>query len=116
MYEIYNSKSQTLARTHPAVLDVQRRLLALWHASDPSSEVDLTTPISYFDRMRIRLPGDTSFILGPHVDGGSIERWEDPGYRKCWSKILEGGSNWRQHDSFDVSPRLDANQDLYNAA
>jgi hypothetical protein len=77
--------------------------------------VDLSTPISYFDRLRIRTPGDTSFTLGPHIDGGSIERWEDKAFRRVWSKVLEGGSKWKQHDPFDASPRLDANQDLYNA-
>ena len=29
--------------------------------------------------------GDTSFTLGPHVDGGSTERWEDEEYRKVYS-------------------------------
>lgn len=42
-------------------------------------------------------------------------RWEDPQFRKVWEKILEGGSAWKDHDSFDASPRLDAKQDLYNA-
>jgi hypothetical protein len=61
------------------------------------------------------MPGDTSFTLGPHIDGGSIERWEDPLFRKVWDRILQGGSGWKSHDSFDASPRLNAKQDLYNA-
>ena len=28
--------------------------------------------------------GDSSFTLGPHVDGGSTERWEDAEYRKVY--------------------------------
>jgi len=115
VYEIYNSKAQIAARTHSAVINTQRFLLSLWHNSSSAPDIDLSTPISYFDRLRIRIPGDKSFTLGPHVDGGSIERWEDKGFRKVWSKILEGGSAWKQHDSFDALPRLDANQDLYNA-
>jgi len=114
-YEIYNSKAQIAARTHPAIIETQRFLLSLWHSSSPTADVELSTPISYFDRLRIRTPGDTSFNLGPHVDGGSVERWEDTGFRKVWGKILEGGSGWKNHDSFDASPRLDVNQDLYNA-
>ncbi|KAK7036527.1 hypothetical protein VNI00_011724 [Paramarasmius palmivorus] len=114
VYEFYNTFAQTKARTHPAVLDTQRYLLSLWHKSDPNSEVDLSTPISYFDRLRIRLPGDTVFTLGPHCDGGSIERWEDPTFRSCFKHIFEG--TWRSHDSFDVTPRLYAKQDLYNGA
>ena len=113
-YEIYNSKAQTLARTHLALVETQRQLLALWHTSDPSTEISLTTPISYYDRFRIRIPGDRSFVLGPHIDGGSIERWEDPGFRTCFKNILEG--RWREHDSFDASPRIHAKQDLYHAA
>jgi len=35
--------------------------------------------MSYYDRLRIRKPGDSKFALGPHIDGGSLERWEDPG-------------------------------------
>ncbi|KAJ7763592.1 hypothetical protein DFH07DRAFT_738613 [Mycena maculata] len=113
VFELYNTVSQIRARTHPNVLATQRALLSVWH--DPSGRVALDTPISYFDRLRIRFPGDAKFTLGPHVDGGSIERWEDPEYRKCFSRILEGGSAWRQHDPYDASPRVDASQDLYNA-
>lgn len=32
--------------------------------------------------------GDRSFTLGPHVDGGSTERWEDEEYRKVY-RVLE---------------------------
>ncbi|KAF9496359.1 DUF1479-domain-containing protein [Pleurotus eryngii] len=113
VFEIYNSRSQIRARTHPALLETQKFLLSLWHTSDPSSEISLTTPISYFDRLRIRHPGDSKFTLGPHTDGGSVERWEDPTLRSCFSRILQGGSQWRKHDPFDASPRIHAKQDLY---
>ncbi|KAJ7108865.1 hypothetical protein C8R43DRAFT_905213 [Mycena crocata] len=113
VFELYNTASQTRARTHPGVLETQRALLSLWH--DNSNQVALDTPISYFDRLRIRFPGDVKFALGPHVDGGSIERWEDSEYRSCFSKILEGGSAWRQHDPYNATPRLHAKQDLYHA-
>ncbi|KIK58621.1 hypothetical protein GYMLUDRAFT_45222 [Collybiopsis luxurians FD-317 M1] len=114
IFELYNTKAQTLARTHPNILNTQKSLLGLWHTSDPRTEISLDTPISYFDRLRIRKPGDMKFTLGPHIDGGSIERWEDPQYRSCWTRILR--TNWREHDPFDVSPRVGANQDLYHAA
>ena len=81
----------------------------------PDTPVSVRTPLSYFDRFRIRAPGPSVFTLGPHIDGGSIERWEDPAFRSVWRRILEGGESWREHDPFDISPRLDANQDLYNA-
>ncbi|KAJ7698986.1 hypothetical protein B0H17DRAFT_1049881 [Mycena rosella] len=113
VFELYNTVSQMRARTHPGVLETQRALLSLWH--DHSGEVSLDTPISYFDRLRIRFPGDAKFALGPHVDAGSIERWEDNAYRSCFSRILEGGSAWKQHDPYDAAPRIHAKQDLYNA-
>jgi hypothetical protein len=113
-FEIYNSEAQTRARTHPALLQTQRALLQLWHVSDPQAKLSLGTPISYYDRFRIRLPGDRSFVLGPHIDGGSLERWEDPGFRACFGAILSG--RWREHDPFDAAPRPHARQDLYHAA
>lgn len=115
-YELYNTKAQVLARTHPALINTQKYLLSLLHTSDPNSLISVRTPVSYFDRLRIRPPGPSVFTLGPHIDGGSIERWEDPGFRACFQHILEGGEAWRKFDPFDVSPRLAANQDLYNAS
>jgi uncharacterized protein DUF1479 len=113
-FEIYNSIAQTRARTHPAILQTQRAILQLWHCSEPEAKLSLGTPISYFDRFRIRQPGDRSFALVPHIDGGSLERWEDPGFRACFRAIFSRG--WRGHDPFDVAPRLHAHQDLYHAA
>ncbi|KAJ7656448.1 hypothetical protein DFH06DRAFT_471627 [Mycena polygramma] len=113
VFELYNTRSQMRARTHPNILKTQQALLSLWN--DRSGEVRLDTPISYFDRLRIRFPGDAKFALGPHVDGGSIERWEDPTYRSCFQSILAGGSAWKDHNPFDAAPRVHAIQDLYNA-
>ncbi|KIJ08600.1 hypothetical protein PAXINDRAFT_172871 [Paxillus involutus ATCC 200175] len=114
-YEIYNTKPQIYARTHPAVLNTQKALLSLWHNSNSPSSIDFTTPISYFDRLRIRTPGDRSFTLGPHIDGGSVERWEDTAFRRVWGKILQGGpKGWESFDPFDASRRVNAKQDLYN--
>ncbi|KAI0774861.1 DUF1479-domain-containing protein [Trametes elegans] len=114
-YELYNSKTQLAARTHPALIATQTYLLSLWHTSDPRSRISVRTPLSYFDRLRVRPPGPSMFMLGPHIDGGSIERWEDPGFRACFRHILAGGDAWRAYDPFDISPRLHAQQDLYNA-
>ncbi|TIB72434.1 DUF1479-domain-containing protein [Wallemia mellicola] len=113
VYEFYNSIAQTEARAHPNLMASQKFLLGLLHSTDSQSEISLQTPISYFDRVQHRKPDDESFALGPHIDGGSLERWEDPGYRSCWKYILDG--NWRKHDPFDVTPRLSANFDLYGA-
>ena len=117
-YEIYNAKAQLQARTHPALLTTQKYLLSLWHASEngPTTPISLRTPVSYFDRFRIRAPGPSAFTLGPHTDGGSIEQWEDPPNRNVWARILEGGEGWRRYDPSDVSSRLDTSHNLHNAA
>ena len=43
--------------------------------------------------------------------GGAIERWEDEKFRRCFEDILAG--NWRDHDPYDLDPRLDARSSLY---
>jgi len=114
VFEIYNSGPHTRARTHPAILQTQSALLRLWHCSAPEAKLSLRTPISYYDRFRIRQPGDRSIVIGPHIDGGSLERWEDPAFRACFRAIFEG--RWREYDPFDAAPRLNANSDLYHAS
>lgn len=81
--------------------------------------------MTYADRLRIRRPGDASFALGPHMDGGSVERWEREGYgddvygtsifRGRWQAKTEtetekgtekgmGGA----YDAWDATGRVDA--------
>ncbi|KAH8824513.1 hypothetical protein DL96DRAFT_1614299 [Flagelloscypha sp. PMI_526] len=110
VFELYNTHAQIAARTHPNILNTQRILMSLWKGNSP--EISLTTPISYFDRLRIRQPGDTNFTLGPHIDGGSVERWEDPGFRAFYGKILQG--KWKEHDPFNADVRIEVVSDLYH--
>ena len=112
VYELYWSPAQVAARAHPNVLRTQSFLQSLWHATD-SSPIS-HHPVTYADRLRIRLPGDSGFSLGPHVDGGSLERWEDPTYRANYDNILSG--HWEHHDAFSSTHRAAANMDLYNGA
>lgn len=114
VYELYWTPSQAEARAHPNVLESQRFLQNLWHSSDPNTHLSTNNPLTYADRLRIRMPGDSKFTLGPHVDGGSLERWEDPEYSQVYAKILEG--NWEQYDPYDAKHRVKARMDLYNGA
>ncbi|KGO74350.1 Protein of unknown function DUF1479 [Penicillium italicum] len=114
VYELYWTPSQAEARGHESMLNTQRFMQQLWHSSDPRSKVSTTHPLTYADRLRIREPGDSKFTLGPHIDGGSLERWEDPEYSRVYTKILEG--NWEKYDAWDARHRLKANMDLYNGA
>lgn len=114
VYELYWTPSQVQARAHPNMLKAQSFLASFWHSSDPSSEISTTYPLSYADRFRIRQPGDSKFALGPHTDGGSVERWEDPGYSRVYQTIFRG--RWEDYDPFDARHRIAANMDLYNGA
>ncbi|KAF4429683.1 DUF1479 domain [Fusarium acutatum] len=108
VYELYWSPPQLKARSHPNFLTVQHNLMSLWHTTTPTS-ISLSQPFSYADRLRIRQPGDASFALGPHIDGGSVERWEPEGYGAghVYDSILQG--NWESYDPWDASGRVDAN-------
>jgi hypothetical protein len=96
------------------MLTTQSFLSSLWHSSSPTSPLSTTYPLTYADRFRIRPPGDAAFALGPHTDGGSLERWEDPTYARVYDSILQG--NWEAYDPFDARHRLGATMDLYNGA
>jgi hypothetical protein len=87
--------------------------MSYWHA-DPNTPLSLKHPISYADRLRMRLPGDAKFALGPHVDGGSVERWDEEGYGlgKVYDSIWKG--KWEDFDPWEASCRLQVVPDLHN--
>ncbi|KAK7739681.1 hypothetical protein SLS53_005648 [Cytospora paraplurivora] len=116
VWELYWSAPQFRARLHPNFIRVQKALMqSTWHISDPKSLVSISQPLSYADRLRIRQPGDAAFALGPHMDGGSVERWLREGYGRggTYDAVFEG--EWdTEYDPWDASPRIDAVNDLYN--
>ncbi|KAF2012423.1 DUF1479-domain-containing protein [Aaosphaeria arxii CBS 175.79] len=111
VYESYWSPSQVKARSHPNMLTTQSWMSQLYTAG-VNQKVDLTTPLSYCDRVQIRPPGDKQFSLSPHVDGGGVERWEDAAYNHVYRKIFQG--KWQEYDPWDLSGRLDANMNMYD--
>ncbi|OTB10868.1 hypothetical protein K445DRAFT_27203 [Daldinia sp. EC12] len=114
VYELYWSAPQLRARAHPNLLKVQTALMKLWRTSDSESPISISQPLSYADRLRIRQPGDVNFALGPHIDGGSVERWELNGYGRggVYDKIFKG--SWEEYDPWDASTRVSAVVDNYN--
>lgn len=112
VFELYWSPAQIKARGHPNLLAAQQWLLSFWHSTNPDAPVS-SQPIAYADRLRMRQPGDAQFALGPHVDGGSCERWEREGYGRgsVYDKIFAG--DWESFDSWEASCRLPAVSDLY---
>ncbi|KAJ3555054.1 hypothetical protein NM688_g2785 [Phlebia brevispora] len=112
-FMLYWTQSQVRARAHPNVLAASAWLNNMYHHKDGKVEenVDLSMPLSYADRFRMRTPGTQWVVHPPHVDGGSIERWEDKAYRSCFEDILSG--NWRQHDPYDLGGRIKARTSMY---
>jgi len=112
-FQLYWTKSQVRARAHPNVLAASSWLNTMYHVKTGGKvdNVDLSTPLSYADRFRIRHPGNQWNGHPPHVDGGSIERWEDKIFRTCFADILSG--NWPDHDPYDLEGRINARSSLY---
>lgn len=116
VFELYWSPSQLAARSHPNMVATQKFLMSFFHSLDPHAQCSTQQPLTYADRLRIRQPGDAGFALGPHVDGGSVERWEPEGYGMghVYDKIFDG--KWEKFDPWELSARLNVRQDLYNGA
>lgn len=81
----------------------------LYSASE-ETEVDLVNQAMYADRWRVRRPGSKG-LFPPHLDNGSIERWEDDEYAKVFGKIWEG--KWEEYDAWDMDHRAEAIVDMY---
>lgn len=111
IYESYWSPSQVKARSHPNMLATQSWMNQLYTA-DADQKIDLSVPMTYCDRVQIRPPGDESFGLPPHVDGGGVERWEDLAYNHTYRKIFEG--KWQEYDPWDLTGSLGANMNMYD--
>jgi hypothetical protein len=116
VFELYWSPSQVRARSHPNLLKTQKFLMSFWHSNDPHALVSSSHPTIYADRVRMRLPGDNRFALGPHIDGGGPERWEPEGYGRgqVYERIFAG--EWEQYDPWESSCRLPVVSDLYNGS
>lgn len=106
------TRAQVQARAHPNVLKVSTWLNNLYRAKTGKKMegVDLDVPLVYADRFHIRHPGVQWDVPTPHIDGGSIERWEDNNFRRYFADII--GGNWRQHDPYELEGRLDAHASL----
>ncbi|KAL1612171.1 hypothetical protein SLS60_000395 [Paraconiothyrium brasiliense] len=113
VFELYWSCAQLLARGHPNMLKTQSFLMSYWHAKNSHTPISTRHPISYADRLRMRLPGDSRFALGPHVDGGSVERWDERGYGrgKVYDSVWKG--RWEEFDPWESGCRLNVVSDLH---
>ncbi|KGV67799.1 DUF1479 domain-containing protein [Burkholderia pseudomallei] len=109
IYGIYWSKPQIAARQSPALTQARVFLNRLWRAqSEGRVHFDPARAPAYADRIRRRPPGSSSLGLSPHVDGGSVERWLEPNYRRVYRHVLAG--DWRAYDPFDAAFRPDVEE------
>jgi hypothetical protein len=104
IYPIYWSKPQVEARQDERMNATRTFLNSLWkHESEGEVWFDPSRDSAFADRVRRRMPGDSSLGLSPHIDAGSIERWLSPAYRDVYRHIYSG--NWRNYDPWDGAYR-----------
>nr|WP_315236513.1 YbiU family protein [uncultured Albidiferax sp.] len=109
IYGIYWSKPQMDARQSVELAQTRRWLNRLWnnlHDGQPVFNPD--QECTYSDRVRQREPGDASLGLSPHMDGGSIERWIDPGYQNVFRHVF--GGDIGQYDPFAAAYRTETHE------
>ncbi|MEC8261758.1 MAG: YbiU family protein [Pseudomonadota bacterium] len=104
IFGLYWSKPQMEARSTEELATVRKWLNRLWSFnSENGTEFDPDRECLYADRLRQREPGDDTLGLSPHVDGGSVERWLDQGYRSVYRHLLSGAVE--SYDPFDAAFR-----------
>lgn len=109
IYGIYWSRPQVEARQSERHTKVRVFLNNLWQAeSNGNRYFDPEEAPVYADRVRRRPPHSASLGLSPHVDGGSVERWLEPNFRKVYRHVFSG--NWRQYDAYDAAYRPDVEE------
>jgi hypothetical protein len=92
IFGLYWSKPQMEARQHENLAITRRWLNRLWDfiRADGTQEFDPNRQCNYADRLRRREPGDRTLGLSAHCDGGSIERWCDPGFQQVYHEVFFG--------------------------
>ena len=104
IFGLYWSKPQMEARTSEELAVARQWLNRLWQfESENGLEFNPDRECLYADRLRQREPGDATLGLSPHVDGGSVERWIDPGYQQVYRHLLSGDIG--SYDPFDAAYR-----------
>ena len=109
IFDLYWSGPQMRARTSPELAEVRCWLNRLWRYETETGPVfDPNRECLYADRLRQRQPGDATLGLSPHVDGGSVERWLDSGFRSVYRHVFAGEID--SYDPFDASYRADTKE------
>jgi len=109
IYGVYWSKPQVNARQSEQHTNVRVFMNRLWQAeSNGVRHFDPNEAPVYADRLRRRPPGSASLGLSPHVDGGSVERWLEPNFRKVYRHVFAG--NWQKYSAYDPAHRTEVQE------
>ena len=107
---VYWSRPQVAARQSGEMATARQWLNRLWDFNDENGApvFNPDRECVYADRIRRRQPGDDTLGLSPHVDGGSVERWLDPGFRAVYAEALSG--DWKKFNPFRAAHRPEARE------
>jgi len=109
IYGVYWSKPQVNARQSEQHTKVRVFMNRLWQSeSNGVRHFDPNEAPVYADRLRRRPPHSASLGLSPHVDGGSVERWLEPNFRKVYRHVFSG--NWQKYNAYDGAYRTEVQE------
>lgn len=110
IYGIYWSRPQVEARQGESLARTRSWLNHLWTYADADGRAwfDPDLECTYADRIRQREPGDGTLGLSPHMDGGSVERWIDSGFRDVYRHVFSGA--WEKHDPWAAAHRTETQE------
>ena len=114
IFGLYWSKPHVEIRQSIELDKVKKWLNRLWKFKINNKKIfDPNKELVYADRVRRRVPGDSTLGLSPHCDAGSVERWIDKGYQKIYSKIFK--DDFKNFNPFDAFYR-DQTQEIESPA
>ncbi|XP_040565653.1 uncharacterized protein YbiU [Lepeophtheirus salmonis] len=99
------SKPQQRLRQNSNLQKVEKALLQLFFTKN-NTHLDLKTPITLVDGLRIRIPSKNKSVSNKikMVSGQCIERWRDPAYHQVYRHLLH--SQLDDYDPFEMDHRL----------
>jgi hypothetical protein len=109
IFGLYWSRPQIAARQSETMSATRAFLSRLWvYQKGEYRFFDPDRQIVYADRVRRREPGDRTLGLSPHSDGGSVERWCEPSFRRLYREVLTG--NPLAYDPWDGEGRTETRE------
>jgi len=113
IFRIHWSQPQVEARAHKDIIRAASLMTELFWTAPEKYAVSLNTQLAYEDRFRIRKQGVSGWSLGPHIDGGGLNCWTLPSYRKCYEPIFSADpTGYKDLDLYESSSKITAHEEL----